>query len=393
MCTLTLYREAGETKRCSGLALSFSSIRRKLASFPHEQLIKRLRNVVLSAGRHTGILNVVRDSNWRRQRLLVLCYHGISIDDEHEWHPCAYMPQELLRERLNRLKRGAYSVLPFEEAVERLYAGNLPPRSVTLTFDEGKHNFRTRACPVLSEFGFPATVYLPTYYAVHRYPVFRVLFSYLLWKGRDRTISLAGIIPGGGTYSLGAKQDRDRTLNLLLAFIAGGKVSNEQRSDMSCKLSFQTGVDYEHLCQEGIFHLMGPDELRELQGYGVSIQLHTHRHRSFDDEGTFRREIRENRAAIEDMGVQGPPLEHFCYPNGTYFRSCFSWLRAEKIRTATTCQPGLASRSTNALLLPRLVDTCSMTPLEFEGWLSGVSHLLPRRQQPVVRRDPLADRN
>jgi len=30
----------------------------------------------------------------------------------------------------------------------------------------------------------------------HRYPVFTVFFSYLLWKGRGRVLDLNGIVPG-----------------------------------------------------------------------------------------------------------------------------------------------------------------------------------------------------
>ena len=40
---------------------------------------------VLGASSRLGILNGIRDSKWRQHRLLILCYHSISIDDEHEW--------------------------------------------------------------------------------------------------------------------------------------------------------------------------------------------------------------------------------------------------------------------------------------------------------------------
>jgi hypothetical protein len=47
--------------------------------------------------------------------------------------------------------------------------------------------------------------------------------------------------------------------------------------------------------------------------------------------------------------------------------------------SATTCQPGLASRNSDALLLPRLIDTSALTRPEFEGWISGTAAWLPRR--------------
>jgi hypothetical protein len=49
----------------------------------------------------------------------------------------------------------------------------------------------------------------------------------------------------------------------------------------------------------------------------------------------------------------------------------FPWLTAEGVTSATTCEPSLASKTTNSLLLSRFVDTCAKTALEFEAWLDG----------------------
>jgi len=99
-----------------------------------------LRTMKLSALRllkNSGAFARVRDSRWRRQRLLILCYHGVSLEDEHEWRSKLYIPPEILRERFETLRQGGYQVLPLGEAVERLYKNDLPPRSVVLTFDDG----------------------------------------------------------------------------------------------------------------------------------------------------------------------------------------------------------------------------------------------------------------
>jgi hypothetical protein len=54
------------------------------------------------------------------------------------------------------------------------------------------------------------------------------------------------------------------------------------------------------------------------------------------------------------------------------------WLRELGIASAVTCEPGLVSRSTDPLMLPRVVDSWLMTQIEFEGWLTGLSAFLPR---------------
>jgi peptidoglycan/xylan/chitin deacetylase (PgdA/CDA1 family) len=322
------------------------------------------------------VFRFVRSSRWRSQRLLILAYHGISLDDEHEWNNELYIPESLFRQRMQALRDGHYSVLPLQEAVERLYSGDLPPGAVALTFDDGFHDFRARACPVLAEFGYPSTLYLTSYFSVNRYPVFNVLFPYLLWKGRDKTVDLGGIVPGLGRHSLAT--DRPVILQRIGEYSLKERLDNEALAKIARGLAEAVGQDYDRLCELGVLHLMSPAEVSELPRFGVDVQLHTHRHRVPEDETLFRREIRDNRASIAAMGIPGEKLTHFCYPDGKYCREFLPWLKNEAVRTATTCEAGLASTRSSPLLLPRLIDTCNITALDFEGWLTGTS-LVARR--------------
>ena len=47
----------------------------------------------------SSVLRAVAATDWRRQRLLVLCYHGISLRDEHEWRKSARELLETLTPR------------------------------------------------------------------------------------------------------------------------------------------------------------------------------------------------------------------------------------------------------------------------------------------------------
>jgi peptidoglycan/xylan/chitin deacetylase (PgdA/CDA1 family) len=109
----------------------------------------------------------------------------------------------------------------------------------------------------------------------------------------------------------------------------------------------------------------------------MDIQLHTHRHRTPSDRTLFLREIEDNRKRIEAMTGSRPT--QFCYPSGAYEEAFLPWLREAGVESATTCDPGIATRSSEPLLLPRLVDSSTLSPVEFEGWLAGVADMLPHR--------------
>jgi peptidoglycan/xylan/chitin deacetylase (PgdA/CDA1 family) len=120
-----------------------------------------------------------------------------------------------------------------------------------------------------------------------------------------------------------------------------------------------------------------PGEVTELARAGIDVQLHTHRHRTPKDHALFIREIEDNRKSIQAM--TGKVAAHFCYPSGAYDPMFLPWLNESGIVSATTCEVGFASRNTDRLLLPRVLDNLALSPIEFEGWLSGVSAALPRR--------------
>jgi hypothetical protein len=95
------------------------------------------------------------------------------------------------------------------------------------------------------------------------------------------------------------------------------------------------------------------------------------------DRALFLREIDDNRAGI--LKMTGKTAAHFCYPSGVHDPAFLPWLKERGIASATTCEPGLASRGCDPLLLPRLLDVSRLSPLEFEGWVTGVAAVLPRR--------------
>ena len=342
-------------------------------------MFKTLKQATLGTLKTAGVFRLFENSRWRQNRLLILAYHGISLDDEHQWDPSLYMTPDCFRRRMQLLKNSNCTVLPLGEAVRLLYQQSLPERCVVLTFDDGTYDFFKHAQPILREFGFPATVYLTTFYSHYPRPVFDVMCSYLLWKGRNEQLDLREITGQDIKVSLSDEGLRVSTLNRLRRFALDNELSAEEKDSLAAAIAAQLKLDYDALRARRLLQILSPDEVKTLAVEGVDIQLHTHRHRVPPERSMFLREIDDNRNSIQSM--TGEFASHFCYPSGVYNSSFLPWLEQAGIVTATTCDIGFASRQSNPLLLPRLLDTSGLSDLEFEGWLSGVSAALPRRKE------------
>jgi peptidoglycan/xylan/chitin deacetylase (PgdA/CDA1 family) len=314
---------------------------------------RTLKNAVLRTLRSTGVFSV--SSRLRKDSLVILCYHGISLRDEHAWEGGLYIPPDRFRQALEWLRDWSANVLPLGEALNRLRTGTLPPRSVVLTFDDGFYDFYRFAWPLLSGFGYPCTLYLTTYYTRYRLPIFNLVVSYLIWKGSDSALSREA------RYSeVQRHMDRAAALNL----------TTEGKDAAARQLADSLGIDYDEILRDRLFQIMAPDEVRAVAEGGIDIQLHTHRHRTPTDRDLFIREIRDNAQSIRELTGQTPT--HFCYPSGVTSSEFLPWLNECGIESATTCVPGLARADTDPLLLPRYLDGCGVARLDFESWLCGL---------------------
>jgi hypothetical protein len=155
-------------------------------------------------------------------------------------------------------------------------------------------------------------------------------------------------------------------------------MSGQQKDEMAGRLARFLGIDYEALLAKRLLRMMNRQQVQEIAANGVDVQLHTHRHRTPEDEQLFRREIRDNRERIQAVIASDPV--HFCYPAGVHRSQFFDWLAKEQVISATTCDTGLVSRNSQSMLIPRYIDNQNRSAIDFESWLSGVGDLLAFRR-------------
>ncbi|HSE53917.1 MAG TPA: hypothetical protein VLB00_17135 [Gemmatimonadales bacterium] len=337
---------------------------------------------VLRTLRALGGFGLVAGSGWRRRRLLILCYHGFSLRDEHRWNPELYVTGEHFERRLRALADGGYQVVPLGEGLERLRSGSLPSRAVTITVDDGLYDFQRVAYPILSRFRTPVTLYASTWYMTHPGPVFPVMAAYLLWRGMENRIGAARVARLDLDLAVGSRAEVERTERVIFRRAREEEWSAGDKDACLADLALVMGEDWESLRRDRLLSLMAPEEIAGLDRGLVDVQLHTHRHRTPRDRALFLRELRDNRAALQSFGLDPSELIHLCYPSGEHHPEFLPWLREAGVVSATTCVPGLATGDTDPLLLPRFIDTHGTPDIEFEAWSAGVREVLrrPHRQ-------------
>jgi peptidoglycan/xylan/chitin deacetylase (PgdA/CDA1 family) len=350
-------------------------------------MLRTIKLGVLRSLKAFGMFDVVADSRWRQKRLLILCYHGTSLEDEHLWRPALYLEPRLLEQRLETLKQEHYAVLPLPEALERLWAGSLPRRAVCITFDDGTYDFYKQAYPLLTRYQFPATVYQTTYYMDFERPIFTLICSYMLWKRRGVVITDGTELGLNAPLDLRTEAGRHKVVRGLLDMAEREDWSGQKKDEMAARLARFLKIDYEALREKQVLRIMNRAQVEEIAANGIDVQLHTHRHRTPEDERLFRREIQDNRRELESVRVRNPV--HFCYPAGVYREQFYRWLAAEQVVSATTCDNGLASTNSEPMLIPRYIDNQSRTAIDFESWLSGMGDLLAFRRAATQKYVPV----
>lgn len=339
-------------------------------------LLRYIKSNFLRVLDSAGVNARILDSSWRDRRLVIVCWHGVSNDDEHRWNPGLFMPPETFRMRLALLREMRCNVLPLGEGLTRLRSGSLPARAVCLTVDDGDSSFYLRAWPLLREYGFPTTLYWTTYYSTRPYAVFDPMLSYLLWKGHASTLTLRN---PALRCDLRNPQERDRAFADIYELAKAERWSAERKEAFLVELAGILGIDYAQIKSRRVLHLITPAEARSMRAEGLDLQLHTHRHRAPTQPDQFAAELSENSRLLGEAGAKSPA--HFCYPSGSFRPEFADWLRASRVESATTCQYGVIDRRSNSYFLPRLMDHGATSAVEFRSGLSGVAMLLSRKRR------------
>ena len=347
-----------------------------------------LKVILLWAMRAIGLFALGRYLT--RRDLMIVGWHGVSMDDEHERFPNLFITPDSLRQRLTFLKKH-YRVVSLQEAVKQHGSGRFSSRQVVLTFDDGFYNFLKMAVPILHDFAVTATNYIDTDQTEDQRPTAPLLVRDVILSAHclEATVSL-----GRAPMKVGLRTPEDR-VNLTqsaLAYMESLPVSGLTRIEFAKTLASELGVLPDSLLHRRVWHKLNVGELQQLSNEGFSIQLHTHRHRNVVNYyESAQEEIETNRAHVERF--TGTEARDFCYPSGRWSRRVWPILQNAGIRSAVTTRQGPNSTRTPIFALRRVMNGESSGQLEFEFQMSNLRWLQHAIRKPSGRHCPSEQAN
>lgn len=286
-------------------------------------MARRARNLAFAHGRGGAV---------------VLVYHRIAEAESDPFRIC--VAPSRFAEHLDILRTLA-TTLPLSTLSQ---AGPLPPRSVALTFDDGYEDNLSVALPVLKQFEVPATVFAVT-----------ANLGSEFWWDRLSRLPPAPLEEYARRFLPSSAGGRDPR-KLVHAHLRTLEEPARNEALRQLAVSVPAGAPTGRSLTEA--------ELKELSASPlIEVGAHTHTH---TDLGALnvdqqRREIEVNRDRLEAITGQRP--SSFAYPFGRFANFTEETVRVVRelgFQSACTAEPGVVSRWTDRLELPRLwVDNCS----------------------------------
>jgi len=285
----------------------------------------------------------VASSGRQGGKLSILLYHRVLAEPD-PLRPDEF-DQEAFRLHMDVLSE-CFNVLPLNRAVELLQNGKLPPRAVSITFDDGYADNETVALPILLDLGLTATFFVATgFLDGGRMWNDSIIEAIRVADHKELDLSDVGL----GTYTLNTDTDRLEAISGLLA-----KLKYQLPGEREISVERLVGAVGKSLPNN---LMMTSEQVRRLAAAGMSIGAHTVHHPILttltDNEAQF--EIRQSRDMLEAM--IGSPVTVFAYPNGQpetdYGRRDIAVLEKLGIKVAVSTAWGVCTRGSDLRQLPR----------------------------------------
>jgi len=262
----------------------------------------------------------------------ILIYHRI-----HD-RPREFMLDTVAVDRFDEQMRHLgrrYRVLPLSELLDRAGQGEIPPRAIAVTFDDGYRDNFTHAYPVLRRYGLPASIFVVT----GSIGTGRILWHDQALFAFEQTRKDRYPDPDrGDPTDIRPIAAREGTAHKVLARLK--RMSGEERERALTSLFEVLEVDRSRLPSN---LMLSWDETEAMTQGRIEIGSHTVTHPilSLETPERVAAELQESKRTIErELGRE---TRLFAYPNGTradYTADVREAVRAAGYRCALTTRFG-----------------------------------------------------
>jgi peptidoglycan/xylan/chitin deacetylase (PgdA/CDA1 family) len=265
-----------------------------------------------------------------------------------------------------KLLADVFTVIPLDEACDRLRRGTLPPRALAITFDDGYRDNHDVALPLLRGNGLTATFFVSTG-MLDGGRMFHdtALECMRRYEGTEIDLSFLGM----GQRPLGGVAARVAVAREVAEAIK--YLPCDERDAHCARLVSLAGVPLPDDL------MMRPEHVLHMAREGMGIGGHTHRHPNLarSDADTVRRELQENQSALASITGEAPTT--FAYPFGSpgvdYNRETADLVREAGFKCAVTMSWGVATAHADPFQLPRFSPT-ETRPATFTARVLRMSH-------------------
>jgi len=302
-------------------------------------------------------------------RLSILIFHRVLRV------PDPLLPDEPCAHRFDQIcswLQQWFNVLPLDIAVERLHAGDLPPRSLAITFDDGYTDNHDVAMPILRKRGLTATFFVATDF-LDGGRMWNDTLVESVRRCRLPELDLSGTGLALKTLPLTSLSER---LDAIAALIGTCRYLEPlQRKAMVESIAVAAGA----ILPDDL--MMTSAKVMALHRAGMGIGGHTLSHPILARLPAHEalREMQNGKACLENL-VQAP-VTMFAYPNGRpgsdYTAEHADLAKEVGFKAAVSTAWGVADRSSHPFQLPRF------TPWNRSRWAFGF-RLAQNAMRPVL---------
>jgi len=289
----------------------------------------------------------------KRKKLFILIYHRVL--DEPDYLRPGDVDKAAFTWQMELLSK-YFNVLPLHEALKSLRNDELPPRAVSITFDDGYADNYTNALPILNRFNL-SSVFFIAHGFLNGGRMWNDTVIEAIRNFAEIELDLTDI--GLGSFNVSNNYKKNQAVTQIIQQIKHlPPTLRDEYTNFIAERSTNIPNDL----------MMTSEQVMELHANGMEIGGHTENHPILAklDLNSAHLEISNNKKYLETL--LGTTLRIFAYPNGKpiqdYLPEQVQLVKGAGYEGAVSTQNSVADFSSDPWQLPRFTPWDN-TPLKF----------------------------